>query len=231
MGTTLLRLFHIQTSHLNQNYLWNYSKGWYHKRKPCWLYLLYLKQVIHFLARCQHVWFLLKVVFSCSGALAYWKLDWICLKRDNIYLQYAEAHLTHAKWQNLSNPYDGFTSTVWLTILKIIPILAQFQKCKPSSRSIALKETTPIMHLPFKPDWMGINGAGIPRPISLEAPSLCYPYSSQCLIGEYFCKTGFTNFQAPSLDEAWSFRKLWGYHQRWSALVGTRLTNFKMQRL
>ena len=33
-------------------------------------------------------------------------------KGHNIYLQYAEAHLTHAKWQNLSNPYDGFTSTV-----------------------------------------------------------------------------------------------------------------------
>ena len=66
---------------------------------------------------------------------------------------------------------------------------------------------------------MVINRAGIPRPIRLEAPSLCYPYSTQCLIGEYFCKTGFTNFQAPSLDEAWSFRKLWGYHQRWSALV------------
>ena len=45
-----------------------------------------------------------------------------------------------------------------------------------------------------------------------------YPYySTQCLIGTYFCKTGFTNSQmakAPSLGEAWSYRKLWGYQLR-----------------
>ena len=54
---------------------------------------------------------------------------------------------------------------------------------------------------------------------SLELPStlqVCIILSTWCLIGKYFGKTGFTNSQlasgqAPCLDEAWSFRKLWGY--------------------
>ena len=38
---------------------------------------------------------------------------------------------------------------------------------------------------------------------------------TRCLKGKYFCKTGFTTDfavdQALCLDEAWSFRKLWGF--------------------
>ena len=49
---------------------------------------------------------------------------------------------------------------------------------------------------------------------SLELPStlqVCFILSTQCLIGNYFCKTVLIPVgQAPSLDETWSFRKLCG---------------------